>query len=165
MTTTLTLDQVNEGLQELLKLQQSTMQSIETLTLATQEIAKKQNLASKYDTNWDAFLMIEMEKVFGEQLAKEVCDTLKLCRKYESYSYLCPMYVKMTTIQNRQLLKLISAVDRIKFFTTNTTPYNRKGDSYICGLKSEIKYAKICPHCGDIASTFYNRLLKEGISI
>ena len=56
-------------------------------------------------------------------------------------------------LEKRQLLKLISATYRVKYSRNLPLVYS---------LRSEIKYAKACPHCGALASAFYDRLVKEG---
>ena len=94
---------------------------------------------------------------FGDQLAQQIVDKLEYCRNhYNGFNQFKGMYRKMGTIQQRQLLKTVSAVYRFKFgkFHCSTSKY--------C-LKSQIKWDTMCPHCGTIAKTFVQRLTKEGI--
>ena len=115
---------------------------------------------------FDVFMLNEMTPIFGEKTSRNIIKVLQKCRTEDhNYHHFSPVYqwaaVKGQSddekLENRQLLKLISATYRVK--------YARKSDySYgnVYSLRSEIKYAKACPHCGKVASAFYDRLVKEG---
>ena len=111
---------------------------------------------------FDVFMLNEMTPIFGEKTSRNILKVLQKCRTEDhNYHHFSPVYqwaaVKGQSddekLENRQLLKLISATYRVK--------YAGKGDSQVYSLRSEIKYAKACPHCGKVASAFYDRLVKE----
>lgn len=108
--------------------------------------------------DFDVFIQSEITPYFGETTADNIIKRLQHCRREgNNYQLFTPVYQWKTVhgdLQKRQVLKLISAVYRIK--------YNRK-DNNIYSLKSDIKYAKACPECGRIASALYDRLTAEGL--
>lgn len=132
-----TIDSVNQTLQ-------SVQDQIKTLTEAEE---------------FDVFIMNELVPFFGESTAENIVKMLQKCRlNGNSYIYFNPVYQWKGIygdLQKRQLLKLVSAVYRVK--------YSQKNANNIYTLKSDIKYAKACPECGAIAATFYNRLASEGL--
>ena len=94
---------------------------------------------------------------FGDQLAQQIVDKLEYCRNhYSGFNQFKGMYRKMGSIQQRQLLKTVSAVYRFKFGKFHC-PTSKST------LRSQIKWDTMCPHCGTIAKTFVQRLTKEGI--
>ena len=94
---------------------------------------------------------------FGDQLAQQIVEKLEECRNhYNGFNQFIGMYRKISTIQQRQLLKTVSAVYRFKF-----GKFHQSSSKYT--LKSQIKWDTMCPHCGTIAKTFVQRLTKEGI--
>jgi len=105
---------------------------------------------------FNAFLTVELTPYFGASDSLKIVDKLKRCRAIADYRYFCPMYkIAGEDLKKRQLLKLISAVHRYKFGGyKNPEKYS---------LRSEIKYAKACPECGELAGILYNRLQKEGL--
>ena len=111
---------------------------------------------------FDVFMLNEMTPIFGEKTSRNIIKVLQKCRTEDhNYHHFSPVYqwtaVKGKNddekLENRQLLKLISATYRVKYSRNKPLVYS---------LRSEIKYAKACPHCGKLASTFYDRLVKEG---
>ena len=104
-------------------------------------------------------VLAELTPHLGEQLSKKVVDLLEYCRKgYADFGPFVAAYRWVgNDIQKRQLLKTVSAVYRYKFTPKEYT------NSYQYSLRSEIKYATICPHCGKIANTLVDRLKKEGL--
>ena len=108
--------------------------------------------------DFDVFIQSEITPYFGEDTAENIMKRLQQCRREgNNYQLFSPVYQWKSVhgdLQKRQVLKLISAVYRIK--------YNRK-DSNVYSLKSDIKYAKACPECGRIASALYDRLTAEGL--
>lgn len=108
---------------------------------------------------FNEFSIRELTPHLGVQLATQAVEKLEKCAK----SY-CPdfrnfigMYSKVDgNIEKRQLLKTLSAIYRFKFG-------RYIHESAKSSLKSEIKYATICPHCGAIANAFVLRLQKEGL--
>lgn len=108
--------------------------------------------------NFDTFVQNEIAPYFGESTAENIIKTLQICRREgNNYNHFSPIYQWKGIhgdLKKRQLLKLISAVYRLK----NT---NKNGNWY--GLKSELKYAKSCSECGQLAGAFYDRLVSEGL--
>lgn len=108
---------------------------------------------------FNKFAIQELTPHLGQELAEQVVNKLENCAKsyFPDFRHFIGMYTKVAgNIEHRQLLKTISAVYRFKFgrYTNDAAKYS---------LKSEIKYATICPHCGAIASAFVTRLQKEGL--
>jgi len=108
---------------------------------------------------FSAFLMVELTPYFGGGGAKLIVDRLNRCNAIGDYRYFIPIY-KMAgeDLEKRQLLTLISSVHRYKFIYSK---HHNTPQKY--SLKSKIKYAKACPHCGALAAVLYDRLVKEGL--
>jgi predicted RNA-binding Zn-ribbon protein involved in translation (DUF1610 family) len=108
--------------------------------------------------NFDVFVQNEISAYFGKETAENIIKRLKTCRiEGNNYQLFSPVYHWKSVrgnLKNRQLLKLISAVYRIKYL---------KKDGNVYALKSDLKYAKECPECGSIASSLYDRLVSEGL--
>jgi hypothetical protein len=141
---------------QLQQLQDSFLKSVETISEALNEIQEDQKKKADQLAPFNAFLMVELTPYFGGKESKVIVDKLAKCREIKDYRFFIPIY-KMAgeDLKKRQLLKLVSAVHRYKFGGYKTT------DKY--ALKSEIKYAKACDHCGKLANTLYNRLVNEGL--
>lgn len=108
---------------------------------------------------FNKFAIRELTVHLGEELATQVINKLEKCAKsyFPDFRNFIGMYQKVAgNIEHRQLLKTISAVYRFKFgrYTNDAAKY---------ALKSEIKYATICPHCGAVANAFVIRLQQEGL--
>ena len=108
---------------------------------------------------FNKFAIKELTLHLGEELATQVINKLEKCAKsyFPDFRHFIGMYQKVAgNVEHRQLLKTISAVYRYKFgrYVNDAAKYS---------LKSEIKYATICPHCGAIANAFVVRLTKEGL--
>ena len=103
-----------------------------------------------------AFLTVELTPYFGAAGATFIVSKLKLGRECNDFRYLIPVYrLVKGDLQKRQLLKTVSAVYRYKFGGyKNPEKYT---------LRSEIKYASACDHCGALAQTLVNRLIAEGL--
>ena len=103
--------------------------------------------------------LAELTPHLGAQLASKVVNLLEYCRKgYTDFSPFVAAYRWVgNDIEKRQLLKTVSAIYRYKFTPKEYT------NSYQYSLRSEIKYATICPHCGKIASALVDRLKAEGL--
>ena len=103
---------------------------------------------------FNEFTVKELTPHFGNNLAHEIVDKLEECRTHFSgFQNFIGMYRKCSTIEQRQLLKTVSAVYRFKFADL--------GQKYT--LKSQIKWDTMCPHCGAFANAFVVRLTKEGL--
>lgn len=105
---------------------------------------------------FNAFLTVELTPFFGAKDALKIVDKLKRSRAINDYRYFIPVYkIAGEDLKKRQLLKLVSAVHRYKFGGyKNPEKYS---------LRSEIKYAKACHECGELAGILYNRLVQEGL--
>ena len=108
---------------------------------------------------FSAFLMVELTPYFGGAGAKAIVDRLNRCNAIKDYRFFVPLYkLAGEDIEKRQLLTLVSSVHRYKFIYSK---HHNSPNKY--SLKSKIKYAKACPHCGALASVLYDRLVKEGL--
>ena len=102
---------------------------------------------------FNEFTVKELTPHFGDELSQEIVDKLEECRThYCGFQNFIGMYRKCSTIEQRQLLKTVSAVYRFKFAHLS--------QKYT--LKSQIKWDTMCPHCGAFANAFVTRLTKEG---
>ena len=118
-------------------------------------------------THWDSLIINECENVLKDffpndanERAVSVLDGLKVCRRNEDYRFFIPTYAQLGASDNlkiRQLLKLLSAADRIIHFT-NTRAYTNQ---QLSTFRSEIKFARMCPECGAMANRFYGAILKD----
>ena len=119
--------------------------------------------------NWDTFVEEQTMQLMYDELGDDVCAlelaknlvcNLKVCRRCVDYRLLIPTYHEFAASSNlkvRQFLKLVSACDRIVHFT-NTRAYTNQ---QLSTLRSEIKYARMCPECGSIANKFWDRVMKD----
>jgi hypothetical protein len=93
---------------------------------------------------------------YGDKLAQQIVDKLEECRTHWSgFQNFIGMYRKCSTIEQRQLLKTVSAIYRYKFAKIDT--------HHKYSLKSQIKWDTMCPHCGAFANAFVLRLTQEGL--
>ena len=108
---------------------------------------------------FNTFTVKELTPHFGDELSQEIVDTFEKCarRYFPDFRNIIGIYKKCATIEQRQLLKTVSAVYRLKF-----GKYVNKMQAQ-SSLRSFIKYATICPHCGATANAFVIRLTKEGL--
>lgn len=142
-------------------LQQQVLNLSKTVEVVNQTILQiSQEIKSELESeDFDVFVQKEIVPFFGESTAANIIKVLQQCRRNgNSFVYFNPVYQWKGIrgdLQKRQLLKLISAVYRIK--------YLNKGNPNVYSLRSDIKYAKACPECGAIAASFYDRLIKEGV--
>lgn len=133
---------------------------------------EREDHVKNYETDWDSFLIIEIEKTlseffpqFAETKAKSVVDTLKASRRNGDYRTFVSIYFEFKASENlklRQFLKLVSACDRIKYYEKH--PQAWKFEKTIANAKSELKFAKMCPHCGSTANMFYTRMEQEKLA-
>jgi len=129
----------------------------EALALLQAQQAAKPNINAL--APFSAFLMVELTPYFGGAGAKTIVDRLNRCNAIKDYRFFIPTYkLAGEDLDKRQLLKIVSAVHRYKFIYSK---HHNTPQKY--SLKSEIKYAKACPHCGALAAVLYDRLVKEGL--
>lgn len=87
----------------------------------------------------------------GEEMADGFANALESCRVRGNYMHMTGYYYKVKhSEQLRNLLLMCSALYRLKF-----TPGNNESN-----LKSSIKYAMMCPHCGSVAKEIKERFDK-----
>lgn len=92
----------------------------------------------------------------GKELAESFANCLDLCRVRGNYIHLNGYYYKVKhSEQLRNLLLMCSALYRLKF-----TPGTNESS-----LKSSIKYAMMCPHCGNIAKEIKDRFDKIEVAL
>ena len=110
--------------------------------------------------DFDVFIQSEITPYFGETTADNIIKRLQHCRREgNNYQLFTPVYQWKTVhgdLQKRQVLKLVSAVYRLKY-------NQKKNGSNVYSMRSDIKYAKACPECGKIANALYDRLVSEGV--
>ena len=127
------------------------------LSKATVQLAPVANNEPPELLSFNEIVLAELTPQLGDEIAKKVVNLLEYCRKgYADFSPFIAAYRWVNgDIEKRQLLKTVSAIYRFKF------GHNRSSNYY--ALKSEIKYATICPHCGKIANALVMQLVKEGL--
>lgn len=128
-------------------------------TLKTQIVNQPATVANNEPAElepFNQFLASQLDSYFGTETTEVVMKSLKRSYAIGDYRYLIPTYKMLgEDLKKRQLLKLVSAVHRYKFGGYKTS------DKY--SLRSEIKYAKACSECGELANVLYIRLQKEGL--
>lgn len=121
---------------------------------------EKETLNSEELISFNQLVLTELTPHLGKKIAKKVVDLLDYCsRGRADFSAFRSAYrwIGSEEIEKRQLLKTIRAIYAFKF----TDRTDKK--SYYYSLKSEIKYATICPHCGAIANKLVDRLKSENL--
>ena len=166
-----TLQQLKDTLEEVIHAQNVLTESVKTISVSLAEIETIQREKEQQEDTWDNFLIKEMSDLLVEfypetanDVSQDIVKTLQLCRKCFDYRWIVPTYRKYNASENfkvRQMLKLVSAADRMKFFSKSAHPSYYK--AYLSMLKSEIKYAKACPECGMIAGKIWDRMEKENM--
>jgi|TARA_B100000085_G_scaffold177726_1_gene162014 hypothetical protein len=105
---------------------------------------------------FDVFMTAILKEYFSEQQSESIVSTLSQISKcnypdYRDGTGLYHMFVG--TLEQRQLMKVVFATYALKF---------GRNHDHKSSLKSKIKYATACPHCGAYASAIRDRLVKEG---
>ena len=155
---------MNTDLQQITAQLATVAESLTTLQealalLQAQQAQQTTTATSNALAPFSAFLMVELTPYFGGAGAKLIVDRLNRCNSIKDYRFFIPIYkLAGEDLDKRQLLKLISAVHRYKFIYSK---HHNHPQNY--SLKSDIKYAKACPHCGALAAVLYDRLVKEGL--
>lgn len=120
-------------------------------------IAKKvrKKKAQKVET-FEEFLIAQITPHFGKEFSEEMIQALEEIRRTQpDFRKFRKFYIKVESLELRNLLKVLSATYRIKYAQF-------LNDGYLSALLSTIKYATICPHCGAVANAFFHRLEQEG---
>lgn len=166
-----TLQQLKDTLEEVIHAQNVLTESVKTIAVSLAEIETTQREKEQQEDTWDNFLTKEMTDLLIEfypetanNVSEDVVKALQLCRTHGDYRSLIPTYHQYNASENlkvRQMLKLVSAADRMKFFGKSAHRSYHK--AYLSMLKSEIKYAKACPECGMIAGKIWDRMEKENM--
>lgn len=153
------LQTLSAAIAELATLQGKVLESFKTLSDSVENLQQQQKKVASEPVElapFSAFLMVELTPYFGGKSAKFIVDKLNRCRAIGDFRYFIPVYKLVDgDLKKRQLLKVVSAVYRYKFLNV------KHPDRY--GLRSEIKYAKACPDCGEFAQILVNRLTAEGL--
>lgn len=151
---------MNTDLQAITAQLATVAESLSTLQEALQQLQEQaQAIPTNHLAPFSAFLMVELTPYFTGTQAKMIVDRLNRCNAIKDYRFFGPMYkLAGEDLQKRELLKLVSAIHRYKFIYSK---HHNSPNKY--SLKSEIKYAKACPHCGALAAVLYDRLVKEGL--
>ena len=105
---------------------------------------------------FDVFMTAILKEYFSEQQSESIVTTLSQIsqQKYPDYRGGLGLYQMFVgTLEQRQLLKVVFATYALKF---------GRNHDHKSSLKSKIKYATACPHCGAYASAIRDRLIKEG---
>jgi hypothetical protein len=105
---------------------------------------------------FDEFMTAILKEYFSEQQSESIVSTLsKISQdRYPDFRDGTGLYhMFVGTLEQRQLLKVV--------FATYALKYGRRYD-HKSSLKSKIKYATACPHCGAYAAAIRDRLVKEG---
>ena len=141
------------------ELQSNVTQSFQTLNDAIVQLQNQQKVSGAHSDElapFHAWLQVELTPFFGAKSAKLIVDKLNRSRAIGDFRYFIPVYkVVEGDIEKRQLMKTVSAVYRYKFGGFRST------EKY--ALRSEIKYATACPHCGSLAQSLVDRLIAEGL--
>jgi len=124
------------------------------------EISKKINKVVSSDPyiRANAILSTLLADHIGPEMAKDFADTLNQCRIRGNYMTLHRFHYKVKHSEKlRQLLLMCSALYRLKF-----TPGSSSNES---SLKSCVKYATQCSHCGDVAKEIKERFEKIDLEL
>lgn len=129
------------------------------LGMVTATVTQEVDVKDEELLPFNQFSIKELTPHFGQQLAESIVAKLEKCAKMycPDFRHFIGMYQKVGNIEQRQLLRTISAVYRLKF------GHYANAQSHKSSLRSIIKYASICPHCGKLAQNFIVRLKKEGL--
>ena len=166
-----TLQQLKDTLEEVIHAQNVLTESVKTIAVSLAKMETIKSEKEQQEDTWDDFITKEMSDFLVEfypetanYVSENVVKTLQLCRTHGDYRSLRPTYFRYNASKNlkvRQMLKLISAADRMKFF--GKFAHRSYHKAYLYVLKSQIKYAKACPECGMIANKIWDRMEKESI--
>ena len=105
---------------------------------------------------FDVFMTAILKEYFSEQQSESIVTTLSQIsqQNYPDYRGGLGLYQMFVgTLEQRQLMKVVFATYALKF---------GRNHDHKASLKSKIKYATACPHCGAYASAIRDRLIKEG---
>lgn len=144
------------------ELQSNVTQSFQTLSAAIVQLQNQQNQqpipAAHSDelAPFHAWLQVELTPFFGAKDAKFIVEKLNRSRAIGDFHYFIPAYkLAEGDVMKYELLITISAVYRYKFGGFRSTAKS--------SLRSKIKRATDCPHCGILAQSLVNRLISEGL--
>ena len=102
-----------------------------------------------------------LEDQLGSITAAAIVNKLDECRrsnnKYHAFIATYHYPGIKNDMHRRQLLKTVRAIYQLKLSTLNPAEKSK--------LISEIKYATICDHCGDVAIELVNRLNIQGFAV
>ena len=120
---------------------------------------KDQLKAETEASDFDVFVQNEISPIFGESTSENIIRVLQECRRNDNFHKFTPVYKWKTIygdLKKRNTLKLVSACYRIRYSKSPSLCPK------IYALRSDVKYAIACPHCGSTAKNLHIRLVKEG---
>ena len=142
------------NLQDQLQSLQETMKTLQDSITGIETQLKQEKEASDFDV----FVQNEIAPIFGESTSENIIKVLLECRRNGNFLKFNPVYqwkgVK-GDLKKRNTLKLVSACYRIRYAKSQTV------SPQVYSLKSDVKYAIACPHCGSTAKNLHARLVKE----
>jgi hypothetical protein len=147
------------------ELQQQFMSSFREITSQIENIKKEEEKKEKADKeekeliSFHEYLVEVVTDSIGDSgFAKLAVGRLNQIRRNPqmSYHHLVTIYreIDENDVTKRQAMLTLSKIYRYKF--------SRIKDSK---LRSEIKYATKCPHCGTMASRLVDRMKQDGVMI
>ena len=143
------------NLQDQLTTLQESMKTLQDSISGIELQLKQETEASDFDV----FVQNEIAPIFGESTSENIIKVLVECRRNGKFHQFNPVY-QWTSIHGdlfkRNTLKLVSACYRIRYAKSQTV------SPQVYSLKSEVKYAIACPHCGSTAKNLHARLVQEG---
>ncbi len=105
---------------------------------------------------FDDFVTAILKEYFSSEQSESIVRVLRQVsgERYPDYRGATSLYSMFVgTLEQRQLMKVVVATYSLKYCRN----LERKSS-----LKSKIKYATACPHCGAYAAVIRDRLIKEG---
>ena len=97
----------------------------------------------------NATFKVAIENTFSEELVNFIIQKLDEGRKHSDWSTMNAVYHKIENLHQRQLVLALSALYRLQFLDLSSA--DKKTKTRISQLRSQIKYATLCDHCGSIA--------------
>jgi hypothetical protein len=146
---------------QLQELQKAFAESVTTITTAIAQLEKdqiKQKKEEELESFHEYLVNVVSETVGDSTFAKLAVGRLNQIRRNPSMSYhhLVTIYreIDENDVTKRQAMLTLSKIYRYKF--------SRIKDAK---LRSEIKYATKCPHCGTMAQRLVDRLKQDGVMV
>lgn len=146
---------------QLQELQKTFVESVSTITSAIKELEKEQVKKKEEEelVSFHEYLVEVVSETVGDSaFAKLAVSRLNQIRRNPqlSYHHLVTIYreIDENDVTKRQAMLTLSKIYRYKF--------SRIKDAK---LRSEIKYATKCPHCGIMAARLVDRMKQDGVMV